>query len=126
MGKDIHPSILEFFHKTVGNHQCVERIEEISNSEHFIFKIIRKNGKSDVNILLSDAYYYGHVDFYTRPEELLNGGIILVAKPESQFTNDEHINEEDDRIIIGKIGIVLGALNYDEYWKYEKPKKKTE
>jgi hypothetical protein len=27
-------------------------------------------------------------------------------------------------VIIGKIGILLGALNKEEYWKYTKPKKK--
>lgn len=30
---------------------------------------------------------------------------------------------EEDKIIIGKIGILLGALRVDEFWSYEKPKR---
>ncbi|WP_312823186.1 hypothetical protein [Epilithonimonas sp.] len=124
MSKDLHYSILDFFHTAIENHQDVESIEDISNSEHYIFKLKRKNGKRDVTVLLSDAYYYGHIDFYSRPSELTNGGFILVARPESQFANDDQIDYEEEGILIGKIGILMGALRHDEFWKYKRPKKK--
>ncbi len=41
MSKDLHYSILDFFHKAIENHQDVESIEDISNSEHYIFKLKR-------------------------------------------------------------------------------------
>jgi len=123
MSKDLHYSILDFFKRAIENHQDIISIEEIPSSDHYIFRLKRKNGKRDVTVLLSDAYYYGHIDFYSRPAELANGGFILVARPESQFTSDDQIDYEEEKILIGKIGILMGALRHDEFWKYKKPKK---
>ncbi len=55
--------------------------------------------------------------------ELNSGGFILIAKPESTFPNGLKDVVEEDKIIIGKIGILLGALRVDEFWSYEKPKR---
>jgi len=123
MGKDLHHLILEFFHKAVGGHQDVERIEDISNSEYYIFKIIRKRGMREIVVLLSDAYYYGDIDYHMRPPELNNGGMILIAKPESHFSTDEQENYESEKILIGKIGILLGALRVNDFWTYQKSRK---
>lgn len=123
MGKDLHRLILEFFHKTVGNHQDVERIEDITNSEYYIFKIIRRGGMREIVVLLSDAYYYGEIDYHMRPPELNNGGMILIAKPESQFSTVDQENYENEKILIGKIGILLGALRINDFWTYQKSRK---
>jgi len=126
MGKDLHRSILEFFYEKIGGHQDVERIEDISNSSHYIFKIIRRRGMHSVTIMLSDDYHYSELDYELRPSELNDGGFILIAKPESYFSNDEQINHINEKIIIGKIGILLGALRVNDFWTYQKPRKKPE
>jgi hypothetical protein len=126
MGKDLHPSILSFFKSRLNTHQAVESIEDISNGETYMFKVKRKNGRSTMIIVLSDCYYFGEFDYLSKPTELDEGGFILIAKPEASFSDETQINEIDDKIIIGKIGILLGALNKEEYWKYSKPKKVKE
>lgn len=122
MGKDLHPSIMPFVISRIQGHNSVDSIEDISNAEHFMFKINRNNGLCEVAILISDAYYFGDFDYLTKPNELSEGGIVLIAKPEAHFPDDTQTNYIDDKVIIGKIGVVLGALRIDKFWTYEKPK----
>ena len=120
MGKNLHPSIMPFIISKIKGHNSVEHIEDISTTEHIIYKIVRK-ALCDVNILISDAYYFGDFDYLSKPNELNDGGIILIAKPEAHFYSDSQTNYLADKIIIGKIRVVLGALRIDEFWTYEKP-----
>lgn len=124
MGKDLHPSILSFLEERLNNHQAVESYEDISDDESYMFKVTRKRGLSEMVILLSDCYHYGEFDYFSKPNELDDGGFVLIAKPEASFSDETQINELEDKVIIGKIGILLGALNKEEYWKYTKPVKK--
>lgn len=122
MGKDLHPSIMPFVLSRIQGHNAVEKIEDISTAEDFIYKISRHNGLCDVTILISDSYYFGDFDYLSKPNELNYCGIVLIAKPEAHFPDDSQTNYIEDKVIIGKIGVVLGALRIDEYWTYEKPK----
>jgi hypothetical protein len=121
MGKNLHPSIMPFVTSRIQSHTFVKNIEDISTAEHYIYKVSRSKGLCDVIIFISDAYYFGDFDYLSKPEELDNGGIILIAKPEAHFPDDSQTNYIDDKIIIGKIGVLLGALRIAEYWTYEKP-----
>lgn len=123
MGKDLHQSILSFFESRLNGHQAVESFEDISNDETYIYKVNRTNGRSTMIIVLSDCYYFGEFDYLSKPTELDEGGFILIAKPEVRFSNELQINKIEDKVIIGKIGALLGALNKEEYWKYTMPKK---
>ncbi|MDY0987071.1 hypothetical protein SOM12_06565 [Flavobacterium sp. CFBP9031] len=124
MGKDLHRSILDFFHDTVGSHHNVKSMEDISTSNSYIFKINRQRGMTPVIVYLSDAYYHSDIDYHKRPAELNDGGFILIAKPESHFSKEDQMNYPEEKIIIGKIGILLGALKMEDFWNYERPKKK--
>ena len=124
MGKDLHPSILSFLKERLNNHQAVENYEDISDDESYMFRVTRRRGLSEMVILLSDCYHYGEFDYLSKPSELDDGGFVLIAKPEASFSDETQINELEDKVIIGKIGILLGALNKEEYWKYTKPVKK--
>lgn len=126
MGKNLHPSILPFFLEKVNSHDCVVRVENISTPEHYMFKITRRFGLGDVIVLLSDCYHFGEFDYLSKPNELNDGGFILIARPESTFPNDLQHHVREDKVIIGKIGILLGALRIDEFWTYEKPIKKEQ
>lgn len=126
MGKDLHPSILSFFKERLDRHQAVESYDDISNGDSYIYNVKRTSGRSNIIILLSDCYHYSEFDYLSKPSELDEGGFILIAKPEASFSDETQINELEDKVIIGKIGILLGALNKDEYWKYTKPKKQNQ
>lgn len=124
MGKDIHPSILPFVKSRMESHQDVISVTEISTKEHYIFRVSRGNGMRDVVVLLSDCYHFSEFDYYSKPVELNEGGFILIARPEATFSDDTQQHKIEDKIIIGKIGILLGALRKDEFWYYKKPKLK--
>lgn len=122
MGKDLHPTIMPFVISRMEFHQDVISVEDISNSEHYMFRLTRRNGLRDVVVLVSDCYHFSEFDYLSKPAELNDGGFILIAKPESSFPNDLQHHVKEDKIIIGKIGILLGALRIDEFWTYEKPR----
>lgn len=102
-------------------HQDVISVTDISTKDHFMFLVERKNGMPDIVVLLSDCYHFSEFDYYSKPPKLNNGGFILIARPEATFPDDTQQHELEDKIIIGKIGILLGALRKEEYWTYEKP-----
>lgn len=126
MGKDIHPSILRFVKSRLDFHQHVDSYDDVSTEESYIFNIKRRFGLSDLVVVLSDCYFFGDFEYLLQSSELMDGGFILVAKPEAHFSNNTQINKPEDKIIIGKIGILLGALNKEDFWNYEKPKQKKE
>ncbi|HTE01776.1 MAG TPA: hypothetical protein VK668_20950 [Mucilaginibacter sp.] len=121
MGKDLHPSIMPFILEKLHSHQNVVSVENISTKEHYMYRLVRRSG-CDVVVLVSDAYHFGEFDYLSKPSELNEGGFILIAKPESSFPADIQHHLKVDKIIIGKIGILLGALRIKEFWNYEKPK----
>jgi hypothetical protein len=121
MGKDLHPSILPFIKNKLEYHSAVKDIKDISSNEYYMFKLTRRGGMRDVVLLLEDSYYYSEFSYLSKPIELNDGGFILVAKPEAAFSPETQVNYEEDKIIIGKIGILLGALNMDKFWEYRKP-----
>lgn len=121
MGKDLHPSIMPFVKKRMENHQNVLKIVDISTNEYYMFNLIRSYGLRDVVVLISDCYHFSEFDYHSKPVELNNGGFILIAKPESSFTSELQNDFKQDKIIIGRIGILLGALRIDRFWTYEKP-----
>ena len=121
MGKDLHPTIMPFVLSRMEFHQDVMKVEDISTKEHYMFRLTRRKGLRDVIVLVSNCYHFSEFDYLSKPAELNEGGFILIAKPESSFPNNLQHHVKEDKIIIGKIGILLGALRVDEFWTYEKP-----
>ena len=124
MGKDLHPSIMPYILKSLRSHQSIKSINDISNDENYIYRLTRNNDMGDVVVLISDVYHYSEFDYFSKPSELNAGGFILIAKPESDFPVDVQDHMIEEKVIIGKLGILLGALRINEFWTYEKPKPK--
>ena len=119
MGKDLHPQILTFFKARMKEHVIVIKLEDLSSSDDFIFLVKRKESMPDVVVHLSDAYEYGHFDFTQRPHAVANAGsFILVAKPEATFDPQQVVEARLQRIGLGQIGKLMGALNKREVWTY--------
>ena len=122
MGKDLHPSILPFILSRIEEHQNVVSIVDLSTDSHYIFRIQRSKGMRDVIVVISDSYYFSEFDYHSKPVVLNEGGFILIARPESTFSSETQHHINADKVIVGKIGVLLGALREDEFWAYEKPK----
>jgi len=99
------------------DHGNVDRLEDITTEEFYLFTIRRARQRDSLTVWLSDAYIFGDMDFFNRPQELQRGDFILVAKPEGGFqVHDELI--ADAHIGVGKIGKFMGALNHRNPWEY--------
>jgi hypothetical protein len=120
MGKDLHYSILNFVKSAFENHQAIESFDVVSDPDCYIFHIRRKFNYRDLYVVLSDDYSFGDYDMITKHSILRKGGFILIARPEAQNYSE---NDPHNKIGIGKIGKLLGALNKNEFWNYELPKK---
>lgn len=124
MGKNLHYSILRFFEKRILQHVMVESFENISNDNYYKYRLKRRKGFSDIVIVLDDNYHFGEMGMYEAVAELPEeGGIILIAKPETSFPDPEKIQDGEQNIFISKIGPIMGALHKADFWNYEPPKK---
>lgn len=120
MGKDLHYSIRPFIERALKNHFAVEKVELIDNEEYYIYKIYRRKGMSEVIVALSDDYYFGSASLQNKPYILKDGGFFLIARPEASGFGG---NVPKEKLGIGKIGKLLGALNQEDFWNYEPPNK---
>lgn len=119
MGKDLHYSIRPFIENALNNHHIVTTIKQIQIEDYYAYEIERK-GMSNIIVVLSDDYFLGENSIQKKPEILKNGGFFLKARPEGGGI-EESIPEL--RLGIGRIGKLLGALNHEDFWNYELPKK---
>ena len=118
MGKNLHYSIKPFIEKALENHFSVSEIQLINIEDYYAYNIIRKRGLSNLIIVLSDDYYFDYKSLQSKPEILKEGGFFLIAKPEAKITQD---NIPIEKIAVGKLGKLLGALNQEDFWNYEPP-----
>ena len=117
MGKDLHYSIRPFIERALTNHNAVKEIKDISTDKYFAYRIKRNFGLSDIIVVLSDAYYFGESVMADRMEIFKNGGFYLIARPEARGYETNIIKE---KIGIGQIGKLLGAINQEEFWTYKR------
>jgi len=118
MGKNLHYSIRPFIEKALNSHFAVERIEEILLDDFYAYRVFRRRGMSNVIVVLSDDYYFSSASIHNKDNVLKDGGFILIARPEA---NGNEESEPQEKLGIGKIGKLLGALNHEEFWNYEPP-----
>jgi hypothetical protein len=122
MGKDLHSTILPFIISRIKEHQNVVEILDTSTDDYYILRVQRNRSMRDMIVVISDSYYFGEFDYYSKPKELNGGGFILIARPEASVSSEVKLRVDTDKTIIGGIGTLLGALRKDEFWTYEKPK----
>lgn len=105
-------------------HQKVSRWELIEEQDHYLFKIQRVIPLDDLIILVSDEYRYIIDDYINRPDELPPGSMIYFIKPQSGYDTNVINLAKSDKITIGKLVEILGALNIQDHWNWESPLKR--
>lgn len=118
MGKDLHYLVVKFFRERMEGHSKVVRYTELQNENDILYEVERIAGLPPLVVHLSDAYRYTLQDYYSKPKSLGSGDFILIARPESGFDLDIVSIAAREKIGIGKIGILLGALNQKSVWQY--------
>lgn len=121
MGKDLHYLILNFFRDRMVEHSKVIKIVQLDIDTEYVFHVVRIAGLPDINVHLSDAYRYTLYDYYAKPYAIREGDFILIARPEAEFDNNLVALAAKDKIGIGSIRKLMGALNRREVWKYHEP-----
>ncbi|WP_339848054.1 hypothetical protein [uncultured Dokdonia sp.] len=118
MGKNLHYSIRPFVENALNNHNAVESLEKIELDDFYAYKITRRRGLSSFIVVLSDDYYFNSESLQKKPAILKDGGFFLKARPEG-YGIARSIPEE--KLGLGKLGKLLGAIHKEEYWAYEPP-----
>lgn len=115
MGKDLHYTILPYLEKALQNHAMVKSFTKEETDEH-IFYNIKRLGKSNLRIWVSDAYRFNMHDYIQRPHNI---DFIYLAKPESDYNREEVVTMAfNDDINIGKFGALIGILYVDDIKRY--------
>lgn len=117
MGKDLHYLVVKFFRERMDDHSKVRRYTEIQDAKDILYEIERVNELPSLVVHLSDAYRYTLQDYYSKPRSLGKGNFILIARPEAEYDVDIVSIAAKDKIGIGKIGTLLGALNRKNVWQ---------
>lgn len=123
MGFDLHPSILPYWEKALNSHSNVSSWDKLDDSNDYIYRIKRVRGK-DILVLVSDCYEYSLSDFFTRNDLIGQGAMIYMAKPESKYDLEVANVAKQERVTIGMLGEILGALNLDVHWNWESKDRK--
>jgi hypothetical protein len=118
----LHHTIIAFFEKKMADHNRVRKWTRLQVADEFIYFVERSDALLPLNVFLSDAYSFGRADFLGRPRNIKAGDYILIARPEASYGSPAFYEElQNGKIGIGKIGELMGALNYPNVWEYEKP-----
>lgn len=120
MGKNLHYSIRPYIEDALNSHNAVKCIESIELDDFYAYEIKRRN-MSSLILVLSDDYYFGSSSLYNKPDILKDGGFFLIARPEASGIEK---NIPQEKLGIGKLGKLLGALNREDYWNYFPPSDK--
>jgi len=112
----LHHTIVSFFEARMTKHSRVERFTRMLIADEYVYAIERTDGFGSVNVFLSDAYRFGRADYVGRPNQITRGDFILIARPEADFDVSLVERARKNGIGIGKIGKLMGALNYKSVW----------
>jgi hypothetical protein len=107
------------------DHSNVAEIEDVSSDDEYLFRITRAKQRDRILVWISDAYLFTDIDYHNRTSELERGDFILVGKPEGGVQVDEALIEAE-RIGVGQIGKLMGALNARNMWEYLTPEEREE
>lgn len=117
MGKDLHPSIRTFFLTRMEEHDAVSAVALLPDNDDYLYELRRARFGDTVTVWLSDAYHFTDADFHNRPAHVGEGDYIIVAKPEGGLAVDYELIRQY-KIGVGKIGKLMGALNFPEPWRF--------
>jgi hypothetical protein len=120
MGKDLYYTIPIFFEDRMRSHTIVATHKRLYIEGEFVYEIKRIKFQDTLRVWLSDAYYFTEMGYYNRPAELQAGDYILIAKPEGGGGVDKNLIRTE-KIGVGKMAELLGALNVRQMWTYEPP-----
>src|ERR1700687_3915501 len=96
-------SLVDFFTRKMSEYSRVKNYTRLPIAYEYIYKIERKDGLPDVNVLLSDAYRFGMADYLGCPSYIGRGDFILIARPEAGFDRAVAEKAKEDGIGIGQI-----------------------
>lgn len=119
MTKDLYYTIPQYFEARMHEHSAVLSVEDVSNDDHFLYRI-RRSRFGNVLVWLLDAYLFTDMDYVNRPVELGRGDYILIAKPEGGGGASQELIDAAE-IGVGKLSDFMGALNKREMWSYIAP-----
>lgn len=108
------PESIEFFQRAIRKHDCVKSVEQLSDQKYILHLIDRKK----INIYLTDIYTVGIADVMEIETKYPEVNCILTISNWNGYTKDAKCYAEDNKIGLFLFGELMGALNFDEYWKY--------
>jgi hypothetical protein len=124
MGKNLRSEIITFFLQKMERHDRVTTVSLLVDDENYVYEIGRSCGYSDVRVWLTDDYCFTLDSYYSKPTIIRAGDFILMARPEGSATPEAIEHARLQRITVGKIGHLMGAMNYPDLDQYIPPEQR--
>lgn len=113
-----------FFLERMESHNKVEACNRINDDTEYLFEIIRKGELPSIVVHLSDAYRYGTWEYLSHPKRIRRGDFIVVGGFAALDASVVELARKD-KIGLGGIGKLMGALNVRRVWEYRSPDERT-
>lgn len=120
-GQDDNPGMesVEFFERAVSGHDKVESLTRISDQ---IYRIERAEGRSPVTVYLTNLYTVGAADVMEIASRSGDVNCIVTLSGWNEYTGDAKRYAVEKRVGLFTFSEFMGALNWAQFWKYEKRK----
>ena len=115
-------SLISFFEKVMQEHSQVSGCVRLKSSaeDEYVYEITRRNDLPPVRVHVSGAYEYGLGDYIARPREIKAGDFVVTSSFGGTIEPMARARAQSERIGLGQVQDLMGALNYRHVWKYEK------
>jgi len=108
------PESIDFFEKVISNHDSVISWNEINDYYYCIHRV----NKSSVNVLVLNLYTVGLADYVEFIDQYPNADSIITISNWNGYTIQAKEESRKNGVGIFVMSEFLGALNWDEPYKY--------
>jgi hypothetical protein len=115
-------SLISFFERVMQEHSRVSRCVRLQSTaeDEYVYEITRKGDLPPVRVHVSGAYEYTLGDYVARPKEIKAGDFVVTSSFGGRIEGAARARAQSERIGLGQVQELMGALNYRQVWKYEK------
>lgn len=110
------PESIAFFERAISDHHITEHLEKL---DEYLYRIYRYQ-KTTFDVLVTNHYILGLADYYELIDEYPNIQGIVTISNWNDYTHQAKVAAREYHVGIFVMKELLGALNWDEPYKYVK------
>ena len=103
-----------FFESALGDHSKVRSVQELGDG---IYEIRLLDGRR-LKVFVCECYSFGLAEYIETIDNLEKLDAIIINSQWCGFTQDAWLQGWKDKVFVGRVGGLMGALNRRDPWNY--------